>query len=79
VSPDGENKRIEQETAEIERAYIHNLQKQVYFLELELESTKKQQADERSEREHLGRKPMAEDASIVIEALKTKLSGIESR
>ena len=72
----GKQTRREQETAEIEREYIHNLQKQVYFLELELESVKKQQvALPTREEEHFG----TEHGYEVVEGLKAKLSDIEQR
>jgi hypothetical protein len=68
--------RREQETADIEREYIHNLQKQIYFLELELESVKQQQvALPTREEEHFG----AEHGYEVVEGLKAKLSDIEQR
>ena len=72
-----EQLRREQE-AEIEREYIHNLQKQVYFLELELESFKQlQPALPTREAVHCG----AEHGSVdeVVEGLKAKLSDAEQR
>jgi hypothetical protein len=74
--------RREQETAEIEREYIHNLQKQVYFLELELDSVKQQQAASPTrEAGHCATDLGAyrEDVTGVVEDLKSKLLDIEQR
>ena len=73
-----DEKRREHEAAEIERAYIHNLQKQVYFLELELESTKRQQV-QRNDGDASEKQGKSEDLALVIEGLKTKISTIEQR
>ena len=73
-----DEKRREHEAAEIERAYIHNLQKQVYFLELELESTKLQQV-QRNDGDASEKQGKSEDLALVIEGLKTKISTIEQR
>ena len=71
---DDDTKLRENEAAEIERAYIYNLQRQVYYLELELESAKTSKLQSPSEGTVRG-----DEAAVVVDSLKARLSDIELR